>query len=59
MKFTARRGVMRAMTIWILSSHVGGLLPTLPGRFLPPADGIGQQLDGGGGPVDAPPARGT
>ena len=32
-------------------------LPTLPGRFLPPSDAIGQQLDGGGGPVDGPPAR--
>ncbi len=32
-------------------------LPTLPGRFLPPGDDIGQNLDGGGGPVDAPPAR--
>jgi pilus assembly protein CpaC len=32
-------------------------LPTLPGRFLPPGDDIGQQLEGGGGPVDAPPAR--
>jgi pilus assembly protein CpaC len=32
-------------------------LPTLPGRFLPTTDDIGQQLEGGGGPVDAPPAR--
>ena len=29
-------------------------LPTEPGRFLPPADDIGEQLEGGGGPVDAP-----
>lgn len=29
-------------------------LPTLPGRFLPPGDEIGQQLDGGGGIVDGP-----
>ena len=29
-------------------------LPTLPGRFLPPGDEIGQQLDGGGGVVDGP-----
>jgi len=29
-------------------------LPTLPGRFLPPGDEIGQQLEGGGGVVDAP-----
>ncbi len=36
-------------------------LPTMPGRFLPPEDNVGQQLQGGGGPVDAPattaPAR--
>jgi pilus assembly protein CpaC len=31
-------------------------LPTLPGRFLPPGDEIGQQLEGGGGVIDAPPA---
>src|SRR5688572_29871798 len=29
-------------------------LPTLPGRFLPSGDDIGQQLEGGGGTVDAP-----
>jgi pilus assembly protein CpaC len=29
-------------------------LPTLPGQFLPDGDDIGQQLDGGGGTVDAP-----
>jgi pilus assembly protein CpaC len=29
-------------------------LPTLPGRFLPPGDQIGQQLEGGGGVVDGP-----
>lgn len=39
-------------------------LPTVPGRFLPPDDTIGAQLEGGGGPVDAPlaqidPATGT
>ena len=33
-------------------------LPTLPGRFLPGGDDIGEQLEGGGGAVDAPtPAR--
>jgi pilus assembly protein CpaC len=31
-------------------------LPTLPGRFLPSGDDIGQQLEGGGGTVDGPPA---
>jgi pilus assembly protein CpaC len=31
-------------------------LPTLPGRFLPKGDDIGEQLHGGGGTVDAPPA---
>ena len=30
-------------------------LPTLPGRFLPSGDDIGQQLEGGGGTIDAPP----
>ena len=30
-------------------------LPTLPGRFLPSGDDIGEQLEGGGGTVDAPP----
>lgn len=29
-------------------------LPTLPGRFLPPDDDTGAQLEGGGGVVDAP-----
>ncbi|MGH9256409.1 MAG: type II and III secretion system protein family protein [Vicinamibacterales bacterium] len=29
-------------------------LPTLPGRFLPPGDEIGQQLEGGGGAIDGP-----
>jgi pilus assembly protein CpaC len=29
-------------------------LPTLPGRFLPKGDDIGEQLQGGGGAVDAP-----
>ena len=32
-------------------------LPTQPGRFLPPSDSIGTELDGGGGPVDAPPVK--
>lgn len=33
-------------------------LPTMPGRFLPPGDDVGEQLRGGGGVVDAPaPAR--
>ena len=31
-------------------------LPTMPDRFLPSEDSVGQQLKGGGGPVDAPPA---
>jgi pilus assembly protein CpaC len=31
-------------------------LPTLPGRFLPKGDDIGEQLQGGGGTVDAPHA---
>jgi len=30
-------------------------LPTLPGKFLPSGDDIGQQLEGGGGTIDAPP----
>jgi pilus assembly protein CpaC len=30
-------------------------LPTRPKSFLPPEDAIGQQLQGGGGAVDAPP----
>lgn len=34
-------------------------LPTLPGRFLPSGDDIGQQIDGAGGTIDAPPARST
>ena len=29
-------------------------LPTMPGRFLPSGDDIGEQLEGGGGAVDAP-----
>jgi pilus assembly protein CpaC len=29
-------------------------LPTTPGRFLPSGEDVGQQLEGGGGPVDAP-----
>ena len=29
-------------------------LPTAPGRFLPSGDDIGEQLEGGGGAVDAP-----
>ena len=37
-------------------------LPTMPGKFLPPEDNLGEQLQGGGGTVDAPvqaaPARG-
>jgi pilus assembly protein CpaC len=32
-------------------------LPTLPTRFLPPGEDVGNRLDGGGGTVDAPPAR--
>jgi len=32
-------------------------LPTLPGRFLPPGDDIGNEFQGGGGTVDAPGAR--
>jgi pilus assembly protein CpaC len=32
-------------------------LPTMPGRFLPSGDDIGEQLEGGGGTVDAPPAN--
>ena len=31
-------------------------LPTLPGRFLPSGDNIGEQFEGGGGTVDGPPA---
>ncbi len=31
-------------------------LPTMPGRFLPKGDDIGEQLHGGGGTVDAPQA---
>jgi pilus assembly protein CpaC len=34
-------------------------LPTMPGRFLPSGDDIGEQLQGGGGTVDAPPAHST
>jgi pilus assembly protein CpaC len=29
-------------------------LPTMPGRFLPSGDDIGEQLEGGGGIIDAP-----
>jgi pilus assembly protein CpaC len=32
-------------------------LPTLPGRFLPPGDDLGNRLEGGGGTVDAPAAK--
>jgi pilus assembly protein CpaC len=32
-------------------------LPTLPGRFLPPGDDLGNHLEGGGGTVDAPAAK--
>jgi pilus assembly protein CpaC len=32
-------------------------LPTLPGRFLPPGDDLGERLDGGSGTVDGPPAQ--
>jgi len=32
-------------------------LPTLPGRFLPATDDIGEQLKGGGGVADAPAGR--
>jgi pilus assembly protein CpaC len=32
-------------------------LPTLPKRFLPPDEGVGQQLEGGGGLVDAPEVK--
>jgi pilus assembly protein CpaC len=32
-------------------------LPTLPGRFLPSGDDIGEQLEGGGGTIDAPPVE--
>jgi pilus assembly protein CpaC len=31
-------------------------LPTLPGRFLPPGDDLGERFDGGTGTVDGPPA---
>jgi pilus assembly protein CpaC len=31
-------------------------LPTLPGRFLPSGDDIGEQLEGGGGAIDGPVA---
>jgi pilus assembly protein CpaC len=34
-------------------------LPVMPGRFLPSGDDIGEQLQGGGGTVDAPPATST
>ena len=32
-------------------------LPTLPGKFLPSGDDIGEQLQGGGGTIDAPPVE--
>jgi len=32
-------------------------LPTQPGRFLKPGGEVGSQLEGGGGVVDAPPAK--
>ena len=32
-------------------------LPTLPTRFLPPSDDIGEQLQGGGGVADAPAGK--
>jgi pilus assembly protein CpaC len=32
-------------------------MPTLPARFLPPGDDIGEQLQGGGGVADAPAGR--
>ena len=32
-------------------------LPIMPGKFLPSGDDIGEQLEGGGGTVDAPPAK--
>jgi pilus assembly protein CpaC len=31
-------------------------LPTLPGRFLPPGDDLGERIEGGGGTIDGPPA---
>jgi pilus assembly protein CpaC len=31
-------------------------LPVMPGRFLPPEDNVGEQLNGGGGAIDAPAA---
>jgi len=34
-------------------------LPTMPKRFLPSGDDIGEQLKGGGGTVDAPPFSNT
>ena len=34
-------------------------LPTLPGRFLPPGDDLGGQLEGGGGTVDGPAGDGS
>ena len=32
-------------------------LPTRPGSFLKSDDGIGGEMQGGGGPVDAPPVK--
>jgi pilus assembly protein CpaC len=34
-------------------------LPTLPGRFLPPGDNLGDQFEGGGGTIDGPPVDGA
>ncbi len=34
-------------------------LPTMPGRFLPPGDELGERLDGGGGTLDGPPVEGS
>lgn len=34
-------------------------LPTMPGRFLPPGDDLGDQIEGDGGTIDAPPASGA
>ena len=33
-------------------------LPTLPGRFLPPGDDVGERLEGGGGTIDGPAVEG-
>ncbi len=34
-------------------------LPTMPLRFLPPGDDLGDQIEGGGGTIDGPPADGA